>query len=306
MKLSQRLIRRYKWEKYLWMDRLYSIFHPSPKILDTEATIEYIIKHRCSVSRFGDGEIGLITGENLNFQKYEETLAEKMSAILATGQNGLLVCVPKVFTKGDREKLSRTDANFWRSNLIGKRRIWYKLMNKSIIYGDALMSRIYSPTWNKENASKLFYMLEQIWKERDILIVEGEYSRLGVGNTCFSAARTIRRIIAPAKDAFSKYRELTESICNTADKDTLVILALGPTATALAADLSANGFQAIDLGHLDVEYEWLCTGATKKIPVRGKFVNEAFLTKNSVQEVVGILNDNEMAEYQSQIIARFI
>lgn len=47
------------------------------------------------------------------------------------------------------------------------------------------------------------------------------------------------------------------------------------TATVLAYDLSLYGYQAVDIGHIDIEYEWLRMGAKTKVPVPGKFTNEA-------------------------------
>lgn len=55
----------------------------------------------------------------------------------------------------------------------------------------------------------------------------------------------------------------------------MIICALGMTATVLAYDLSNIGYQAIDLGHIDIEYEWLRMKATSKLPVPGKYTNEA-------------------------------
>ena len=50
--------------------------------------------------------------------------------------------------------------------------------------------------------------MKQIWKDRDIIIVEGELSRLGVGNDLFDNAKDIRRILCPAKNTIDKYNDL--------------------------------------------------------------------------------------------------
>ena len=44
----------------------------------------------------------------------------------------------------------------------------------------------------------------------------------------------------------------------------MIIIALGPTATVLAYDLAKEGYQALDMGHFDIEYEWYLRNATKK------------------------------------------
>ena len=43
-------------------------------------------------------------------------------------------------------------------------------------------------------------------------------------------------------------------------RDKLILIALGPTATVLAYDLAKEGYWAIDIGHLDLEYEWFLKG----------------------------------------------
>ena len=70
------------------------------------------------------------------------------------------------------------------------------------------------------------------------------------------------------------------------DRDRLILIALGHTATVLAYDLAAEGYQALDIGHLDIEYEWFLRKTDKKIPIEGKFVNEAPLGR-IVAEPIG-------------------
>jgi hypothetical protein len=68
------------------------------------------------------------------------------------------------------------------------------------------------------------------------------------------------------------------------------------TATVLSRDLAHKGYQAIDIGHIDIEYEWMLRNATSKIAIPGKFTNEVS-GGNKVEEVI----DNQ---YLSQIVAR--
>ena len=42
-------------------------------------------------------------------------------------------------------------------------------------------------------------------------------------------------------------------------KSVLFLVALGPTATVLAYDLSKIGYQAIDIGHIDISFVWVAT-----------------------------------------------
>ena len=57
-------------------------------------------------------------------------------------------------------------------------------------------------------------------------------------------------------------------------EDALYLLALGPVATVMAYDLAKTGRQAVDIGHLDLEYEWFLRGEGVRVPVPYKYVNE--------------------------------
>lgn len=151
---------------------------------------------------------------------------------------------------------------------------------------------------DKSGAPRRFARLKQLWQDDDLLIVEGEQSRLGVGNDVFDNARSIRRILCPATDAWSRYEDILDAVHRHVGKHDTVILALGQTATVMAYDLAHEGHRALDLGHIDIEYEWMLMGATEKVPVPGKFTNEA-RGGNQVADV-----DNQL--YESQILERIV
>ena len=51
-------------------------------------------------------------------------------------------------------------------------------------------------------------------------------------------------------------------------------MVLGPTAKVLAYDLALEGYWAVDIGHIDSEYEWFRMGATHKIKFSNKHTAE--------------------------------
>ena len=137
-------------------------------------------------------------------------------------------------------------------------------------------------------------MLKRIWDNENLLIVEGKYSRLGVGNDLFDNAKSIKRILCPNENAFDKYDQILCCI-NQNYHGELIILALGMTATVLAYDLAKDGRRALDLGHIDVEYEWFRMGATEKVAIPNKQMSEVFGGKCNTSI--------ENKEYNAQIIA---
>lgn len=70
---------------------------------------------------------------------------------------------------------------------------------------------------------------------------------------------------------------------------------LGPTAKLLSYDLSCEGIQAIDIGHIDSEYEWFLMGALQKVKLPHKHTAEF----NFDNDIDFVIDD----EYESQIIA---
>ncbi len=139
---------------------------------------------------------------------------------------------------------------------------------------DTNFTRFYMGRYDIRDYPAYIERLKAIWRDRDVLFVEGEKSRLGMGNDLFDGARSVQRILCPATDAWGSYPEILR-LSKEYGTGRLILIALGQTATVLAYDLSEAGFQAIDLGHVDVEYEWYRMRAKTKVAIPGKYVNEA-------------------------------
>ena len=114
----------------------------------------------------------------------------------------------------------------------------------------------------------------------------------------FACATDIKRILGPAEHAFDRYDDLYKEASDFLEKncDYLTLIALGPTATVLAYDIALKGFQALDIGHIDIEYEWMLAGKGIKVPVKGKYNNEV-----RGGEIVEDIKDDK---YESEIIAK--
>ena len=260
--------------------QLYSL-RRSLNILTSEETIDKIIEHQCSVSRFGDGELDMITSLSIgydesrksNFQKYESSLANRLQEILRIGYNpdlNLLVCIPYVW-KNSSTLRSKPRFFVQRSFVNNQKKIRDEVaIDKT--YGDSYFTRFYMDFKDKDKADYIKH-IKKLWNNRSLCIVEGEQSRLGVGNSLFDNAAKIERILCPAINAYDKYNDILAEVCKIS-KDKLVLLALGQTATVLAYDLAKCGYQAVDIGHIDVEYEWFLMGAKEKVALPNKFVNE--------------------------------
>ncbi len=241
------------------------------KILNIEDSINKIITERKSIARFGDGELDIILGQGLDFQEYNKELSKRLEEILTSKQDFCLIGIPDVIN--EFSNLTEESEEFWIKNMDRTRTTWMKYLNEDMEYITANLTRLYIRYKDKSKTGKYFSMLKQIWKNRDVIICEGEQTRIGVGNDLLSGCKSIKRIICPSEDAFDRYNIILERL-KKESKDALIILALGPTATVLAYDLAKDGYQALDMGHFDIEYEWYKRNAKRREKIANKYTNE--------------------------------
>lgn len=281
---------------WLW-DKVFSSIVRPPSVMNDDACIDYILQHHASLARFGDGELRIMSGLKINFQSADALLAKKLTEVSDITDSSFLIGIPDVFSH--LERYCPPVARFWQEDLCYTRRNWYRIFSKRCVYANSLLSRFYSVDYDYDAATHRIAQLRKLWQGRNLLIIEGKDTKLGVGNDLFSGACRMRRILGPSENAFQSYDELLSSVLSFAEKSDLILLALGPTATCLAYDLFKNGFQALDLGHIDLEYEWYLQKASTKVPIIGKYSNEAKLEGRCKTEVTGAIED---AGYLDQVV----
>lgn len=246
-----------------------------PKILPAEEAIKQIIKDHKSLSRFGDYEFELMQMKRrARYQVIDRELAHRLKEIIRTEREDILIGIADNYGSLERYTLEAAeDIRAYMSFEVRQEHM--NLLNLKKIYYDAYLSRPYIIYKDKQKAGLRFEALKQIWGNQDVLIVEGHQTRMGVGNDLFEGARSVRRIMAPNENAFSKYQEILSYVKKVAVGE-IILIALGATATVLAYDLSLAGLWAIDIGHLDLEYEWYCADLNERRDIPYKYVNEIY------------------------------
>lgn len=250
-----------------------------PAVMGLEETMEYITGHRASIARFGDGEMALVCGREMLFEPANELIQARLVKVLQDPSPDCLVAIPDIF--GNLSAYKERDHAFWREVALWSRERMYAAMNEGyktspprLLLGNPYISRPYMNLADPSAAQNVFGAWKALFDSKNILIVEGRFSRFGIGNDLLDGAKSIRRIWCPPRFAFARYDEIHSVVKHEAKQDDLVILALGATATILAYDLSKEGYWAIDTGHLDVEYMWMKMGATEKVAIPGRYVSE--------------------------------
>lgn len=241
------------------------------KILSVEESLDKIILEKKSICRFGDGELDVILGKGLGFQESTPEIAKRLEEVLTTKQDFCFVGVPDAINNFDN--ITEESKEFWIENMLRVRNIWLKYLSPDRVYLTANLTRLYIRYKDKSMCAKNFEKLKSIWKNRDVVICEGEQTRIGVGNDILDGCKSIKRIICPSENAFDKYNQIITEL-KKHKKDSLFLIALGPTATILAFEMAKNGYQALDVGHFDIEYEWFLRHAEKKEKIENKYVYE--------------------------------
>lgn len=267
-------------------------------IATPEETVEEIVNNGKSISRFGDGEFDMIYGIGMNYQKYNEKLAKRLEEIVQSNDPGIIIGIPNVFNLEYCDEYTGFATEFWPKWVNKFKFRIVRLLKRNRKYYSAQISRFYLDYKDKSNTAEYVKKLKKIWDQKDVVIIEGEKSRLGVGNDLFDNMKSIERIICPSENAFEIYEKIYNE-CLKIDKNKLVLLALGPTATVLSYDLYKAGYHTIDIGHVDIEYEWFLRKATTKIKIEHKYVTEVKDGRTNIQDV----NDSK---YQSEIIAKVL
>ena len=262
-------------------------------VLSIDQSLDYLLEKGASVVRFGDGEMDLVAGRSIVYQDFDPELSARLREIMSMESNErLMICLPDVFT--GLERYSIDAQNFWSLNHLPHFLEKYKNICRAPWYGSTFISRPYIDLEDKTPSAGYFAKLKQLWKDKDLLIVEGLTSRSGVGNDLFDGARSIKRIICPSRNAYSKLEAIKQAVREHAD-NRLILTMLGPTAKVLVYDLVQEGYRALDIGHIDSEYEWFQMGASHKVKLSHKHTAE----HNFDQDIE--FRDDQA--YDSQIVA---
>lgn len=267
--------------KYEILDsRIEEDMFPLPIIKSSEELLNILLKENKSLARYGDGEFSIMGGiRKSNFQRLDEKLAKRLQEVIESDEEGLLLGIADNY--GNLEKYTGNAAKAIRTYMsAATRQLHWKYLKEEKIYYDAYLTRPYIIYKDKVNTMSRFQKIRFLWEKRKVIIVEGAKTRFGVGNDLLDNARKVERILAPAVNSFDRYDDILHASLKFAEKDILFLVALGPSAGVLVYDLYKNGYQAIDIGHLDLEYEWFIHGQEDRGPVKYKYNNEVIGGEN--------------------------
>lgn len=255
---------------YPFLKIYFIVFPLNIFIKSLDETLDTLLNSDNSLMRFGDGEFKIIEGKSIYFQEYDALLAERLSEIVNVKNNRLLIGLPDIFN--NISALTFKARRFWFFNLFIRQKNYRGLVGKE--FENAFLSRPYMDYAVKTDKKAFFEKMKLLWLNKDIVFIEGSTTRNGIGNSLYSGANSISRIVCPPQNCFSIYEEVVDYVKNNISKNQLLLLSLGPAAKVIGYDLFILGYRVIDIGHLDPEYEWCMMNARKKVKIAGKHTAE--------------------------------
>jgi hypothetical protein len=255
------------------------------KLLNRKETLEYIARERCSIARFGDGEVALAFYHGIDFQKADSQLCLRLQQILIEPIQNVLVCFNNDFMMNDEYKVvldyERTPKDYCRFESVrrlndiailsrGAERCLYQRQFASFRkrtkldrLGDAtcFMLCFFYNEYVDGKINEIAELYRSLFSQRNILFVCPESPLMGMSFRKLYDAGIIHSIrnadfiTIPEKNCFSYYDKIVKEILSYKLIDAVFIQA-GPTATVLVADLMANhGILAYDMGSWNTSLE---------------------------------------------------
>ena len=215
-----------------------------PPVKGELETVARLAANRASIGRFGDGEFNMCIGRHKSFQSYDDALVTRLKQVLSSTEEDFLVGINTIKAEHDLTDL-------WKKFVVRRGNRVLQLLDGNRVYDSSTITTVFP----QEPSAFAHYVaqLKAIWHNRKVVFVVGRNSRFFFEKELFDNVRCHEFVYGPAKDAFSVYDDLLEQVTRY-DKDWLILIALGPTATVMAYDLYKMGYQAIDLGQTPSKY----------------------------------------------------
>jgi hypothetical protein len=223
--------------------------HKNLRIEEFETTINRIKDTGLSLARFGDGEFscmsGFMVGKSSGLNSCNQLIRKRLLEVINSNLENLLIGIIPSPSK-PYGPLVQKDIHWNQYVYTLHFRKLINILNFENIYSDAtifLKNRLY------DSNNEYFIKIIEIWTNKSVCFVTSSLGRLDINHDLFSGVASKHLIDIPNENAFEEYDSILNE-CLKLNTSTLFLLSAGFTATILAHDLTIEGYQAIDIGHI--------------------------------------------------------
>ena len=155
-----------------------------------------------------------------DFQRYNKEMSDRLYNILNSKEKNLLIGINVPYKSKNIDRFNPEARDYYTKWL---KNFGFKLAKilKNHEYYSSTITRFYIDLKSKKGVPNYIKKLKKVWDQREVVIIEGEKSRLGVGNDLFDNMKSIERIICPTINAFNKHKEIINTIKKNVRKNKL-------------------------------------------------------------------------------------
>lgn len=186
-----------------------------PKINNVMETIRKLSTSDVSIVRFGDGELQLINGIDIPFQKASAKLASRLKEVLSSQNPNLLVGIPSYIYQS-KNNLNDITRNFWTLNGKKFRDIIKRFINPDNTYYAAEFT-IAADAYKNFDKENYFSCLKQIWQGKNVIWAAGSSIFDKIEYNIFDNAASLEYLPCPSINAFDDYDNILTQ-CKKIDK----------------------------------------------------------------------------------------
>lgn len=230
---------------------IFNFFYKGPMIynsLNSQESIELLLRDRKSLIRFGNGESEIMAGFDMGTQRYHKDLRNSLIKILKeySQDSRYFVALPNWNLTVDVKTLKeRKNYSIWRYM---RYFLWrFNIHKKSKMpYLEANMFRIEEKELSDDR-------IEKLWMPyKNLLLVHNSEEYFNWFSNKYPS-KNMFFIKIPDRDFFfvlkEKQREILEVLNNISKEDSVILVSAGPGGKVLCYNLSQMGFLCYDMGN---------------------------------------------------------
>jgi glycosyltransferase family protein len=231
-----------------------------PHIYDYRDSIKLLLTTPKSFCRFGDGELEIMMGNSIPFQRYDFRLAQYLFEIIKYPISNFYVGLPYDYFHSI-DTLNKFSRKFIMLNGVKYREFILQYCDMERYYLDTGFTQKYINS-DRINLEKHFDDVKMLFWDKDIVLFVGKDVLKKIQYNIFENVRSMKFVEVAAKNAFSDFDDILQYASSFPKKYTLCFI-LGPTAKPLIYELTKLKYTAWDIGHLVKDYNAFMTNIDK-------------------------------------------
>lgn len=220
-------------------------------ILNQEQTLEILKNNPKSFCRFGDGEVDLMEGRDIPFQKYSAELVDYYFKILSDKHENLYIGL-NYYYYHDFDIFNKYTSDFYKIYSCKYGKFFMDHCNEENIYIDASFNQIYQ-SYSDYDFERYYNDVKNLFLDKKIVVFAGKGIMNKLHYNLFDRASELIYEDGPSTNAFAEFSHLLEK-ASSYSRDYLLCFILGPASKVLVYELSNRGYCAWDIGHLAKDY----------------------------------------------------